>query len=316
MTNYGIGILATASYLPSKIQTNAEVCANVDGLTEDWIIKKTGIKRRHISPLGATDIMAGVVANRLSTANDIEKEIGLIIVSSFSQHDMFPALSAKIHKSIRAVQDCQILDINVNCVGLVTGTTIAVERMKADPRIKYALVIGVEALSPFVDKHDKFTAPFFSDGASGVLLGRVSEGYGLLKSRFATDSSVYDEVKLERGGYIYQNGKATWTQAITGIPYVLKGLSHDAKVPLKDIDFFIFHQANQVLIDYIMDKMRIPREKTYCNVCEIGNTGAASIGIALDEAMKKGLIKNDSLLALVGVGAGFNFGANLWRMRL
>lgn len=312
MTNYGIGILKTAMYLPAKVNTNAEVCSNVKGLTEDWIIQKTGIKMRyHLGDmpgdLAATDI-------GIELSDGIFNEVGLLIVASFSQEYQFPPLSAYVHNLTGLSKDCQIMDINVNCVGLVTGTTIAVERMKADKRMKFAIVIGMEHLSKYIDPKDKFTAPFFSDGASGVLLGRVPEGKGLLKSRFATDSSVYDEVKLERGGFIYQNGKTTWTQAVTNFPYVLKELCKDAKIAMKDVDFWIFHQANKVMIDYIMDKHRIPHEKTYTNVEEIGNTGAASIGIALHEAMQKGLIKKDSLLVLAGIGAGFNFGANLWKM--
>jgi 3-oxoacyl-[acyl-carrier-protein] synthase-3 len=310
----GIGILKTAQYLPVKLNTNADVCKNIEGLTEDWIIQKTGIKeRRHVTFPSETTVMAGVIANRLS--RDIESEIGLIIVSSFSQEYYFPPLSARMHKSIQAPKDCQVLDINTNCTGLITGTTIAVERMKANPRIEFAIVIGVEVLSPFVNKTDKFTAPFFSDGASGVLLGRVPEDYGHLNSFFCTDSSAYEDVRLKRGGFIEHNGKETWTQAITNVPYVMKELCHNSHIAMKDVDFFIFHQANKVLIDYIMDKHRIPHEKTYTNVEEIGNTGAASIGIALDEAMRKGLIKSGSLLMLAGVGAGFNFGANLWKIQ-
>jgi 3-oxoacyl-[acyl-carrier-protein] synthase-3 len=179
--------------------------------------------------------------------------------------------------------------------------------------MKYALVIGAEILSTFVDKTDKFTAPFFSDGASGVLLGRVKE-CGLIGSAFCTDSSAYEDVRLKRGGMIEHNGKETWIQAVTNVPYILKKLVQQNDLALKDIDFFIFHQANKVLIEYIMDKHQIPREKTFTNVEEIGNTGAASIGIALDEAMKGGLIRKGELLILAGVGAGFNYGANLWKM--
>ncbi len=313
--SYGIGILATSGYLPKRVNTNKEVCKNIPGLTEDWIIQKTGIKQRYHCGDNQASFMSEIIANRLATNRDLENDIGLIVVSTFSHDYMFPPLSAKIHKSIRANKDCQILDINTNCTGLIAGTSIAVERMKTDHRIKYALVIGVEIMSKYVDKTDKFTAPFFSDGASGVLLGRVPKGKGLLNSKFCTDSSVYEEVKLERTGYIYQNGKATWTQAITHIPYVMKELCHSSHIAMKDVNFFIFHQANKVLIDYIMDKHRIPHEKTYTNVEEIGNTGAASIGIALDEAIRKGLIKSGDLLMLVGVGAGFNFGANLWKMQ-
>ena len=312
--SYGIGILQTAHYLSSKMNTNEEVCSHVQGLTSEWILEKTGIKRRyHVNGYETAEYMAATTAQQL--VNEIDPlQLGLIIITSFSQDYMFPPLSAKIHSIICGAKDCQVIDINVNCVGLITGTTIAVERMKADKRIKYALVIGVEILSKYVDKTDKFTAPFFSDGAGGILLGRVEKEKGLLNSKFCTDSLVYQDVRLKRGGFIEHNGKETWTQAITNIPYIMKELVHSSHLAMKDIDFFIFHQANKVLIDYIMDKHRIPREKTYTNVEEIGNTGAASIGIALDEAMKEGLIKKNDLLMLVGVGAGFNFGANLWRM--
>jgi len=312
----GIGILRSASYLPLFVQSNESVCRDVEGLTPQWILEKTGIKKRHLANGESPSIMAGVIANRLAYGlKGSIPEIGLIIVCSFSQDYMLPPMSAKVHWSIGAPKDCQILDINTNCTGIITGTTIAVERMRANPKIKFAMVIGVEVLSKYVDKTDKFTAPFFSDGASGVLLGRVPEGFGHLNSFFCTDSSAYEDVRLKRGGFIEHNGKETWTQAITSVPYVMKELCHSSKIAMKDVDFFIFHQANKVLIDYIMDKHRIPHEKTYTNVEEIGNTGAASIGIALDEAFRKGLIKSGSLLMLAGVGAGFNFGANLWKIQ-
>ena len=311
--SYGIGILKTDSYVPPQLNTNEEVCKNIQGLTEDWIIQKTGIRQRHYAGAATSNQMAGCVAMRLYERLNPE-DIGLIIVASFSQEYIFPPASALVHHWLNAPKNCQILDINTNCTGLITGTTIAVERMRANPKIKFALVIGVEVLSKYVDKTDKFTAPFFSDGASGVLLGRVPEGHGHLNSFFCTDSSAYEDVRLKRGGFIEHNGKATWTQAITHVPYVMKELCHRSHIAMKDVDFFIFHQANKVLIDYIMDKHRIPHEKTYTNVEEIGNTGAASIGIALDEAMRQKLIKSNSLLMLAGVGAGFNFGAHLWQI--
>lgn len=310
---FNIGILQTAHYLPSHINTNEDVCQNIEGLNEDWIIQKTGIMQRFQVKDETASYMACRVAHKLIQNID-PLEIGLIILTSFSQDYMFPPMSAKIHTSVKAPKNCQVIDINVNCVGLITATTIAVERMRSDHRIQFAVIIGVEILSRFVDKKDKFTAPFFSDGASGVLLGRVTFGHGYINSMFCTDSSAYEDVRLKRNGMIEHNGKATWMQAITNIPYVINELVHHSRLALKDIDFFIFHQANEVLINYILDKHHIPRNKTYTNVGFIGNTGAASIGIALDEAMKKRLIKKNNLVILAGVGAGFNFGANLWKI--
>lgn len=328
---YGIGILSAKHYLPGNILTNEQLCENIKGLTPEWIIEKTGIKRRYyISETETASSMAIDVAKKLIEENKINPdEIGLIIIASFSQDYLFPPMSAKIHSAIGASKDCQIIDINTNCVGLVTASTIAAEKMTLNDKIKYSLVIGVEVLSRFTNLEDKETAVFFSDGASGMLMGKVKEGYGFINSKFATDSSTYESVRMRGGGskypankhlidnavnYIEQNGLATWKQAVTNLPYVIKELIKDSDIEIEGVDFFIFHQANSFLINYILGKLKIPKDKTYTNVEEIGNTGAASIGIALSEAFAKGLIKSGSIVLIAGVGAGFNFGANLWKI--
>lgn len=315
----GIGIIKTASYIPPFVNTNEEVCRNVPGMTEEWIMSKLGIKQRYYAGEGETaSSMSRIVANKLLLKDgfpDIDPEkIGLIMIASFSQDYVFPPMSAKIHQDIGGPKHCQVIDVNGVCTGLITATTLAVDTMKSNPKIEYAIVIGVEILSRFTDKTDKYTAPFFSDGASGVLLGRVPEGYGHLNSFFCTDSTYYEDTRMRRGHMIEHEGHKTWAMAVENMPYSIRELLKDENRSIEDVDFFIFHQANLILNEYVLDKMKIPREKSYINVGEIGNTGAASIGIALDEAVKKGLIKKDMLLMLVGVGAGFNFGANLWRM--
>ena len=301
MIEYGVGIIGVNHYLPEMIQTNEELCEQIEELTPEWILEKTGIKRRyHISGNETASSMALNVSKKLLKEKKIKAtDIGLIIVASFSQDYLFPPLSAKIHNSIGATKNCQIIDINTNCVGLVTGLTIAAERMLSNSNINYSLIIGVEVLSTFTNKKDKETAIYFSDGASAILLGKTPKGYGYLNSAFATDSSNYESVRMRGGGSVYpvnkeniekkakfieQNGLATWKQAITNLPFVLK-------------------------------KLKIPRDNTYTNVEEIGNTGSASIGIALSEALSKGLIHSNDLLILTGVGAGYNFGANLWKMQ-
>lgn len=114
--------------------------------------------------------------------------------------------------------------------------------------------------------------------------------------------------------YAEQNGLATWKQAVTNFPVVIQKLLDKENLKMDEIDFIIFHQANGFLIDYLMKKMKVPLNKTYTNVEEIGNTGSASIGIALSEAYSKGLIKKGSNLVIAGVGAGFNFGACLFKV--
>ena len=332
MNNSGIGIIGTGHYLPLKIQTNEELCQIIPDLTPEWIISKTGIKRRyHISESETASSMAIEACNNMFTNSIIpssEIEIGLVIVASFSQDYLFPPMSAKIHSHFNLTKDCQIMDVNTNCAGLTTALTVASERMKNDASIQNALVIGVEVLSKFTNTTDKETAVFFSDGASAILLGKVDKGLGFVNSKFLTDSSTYESVRMRGGGssfpiasrtddvkilYAEQNGLATWKQAVSNFPIVIRKLLEKEELDINEIDFFIFHQANGFLIDYLLKKMKIPLEKTYTNVEEIGNTGSASIGIALSEAFSKGLIKKDSKLVIAGIGAGFNFGACLFK---
>jgi 3-oxoacyl-[acyl-carrier-protein] synthase III len=332
MNKQGTGIIATGHYLPQTIQTNEALCEKIAGLTPGWIIAKTGIKRRYhvAADETATSMAMKAAENAIARAAIDTRDIGLVIVASFSQDYLFPPLSAKIHALLSLPKTCQIFDVNTNCVGLVTALTLASERMQNDHTIKYAMVIGVEVLSKFTDQTDQDTSIFFSDGAAAVILGPTKEGSGYRSAKFLTDSSTFESVRMRAGGssfpahtetddakayFIEQNGLATWKQAVTNLPLVINNLLDKEQMKTEDVDFFIFHQANGFLIDYILKKMKIPQAKTYTNVEEIGNTGSASIGIALSEAFEKGLIKSGDNLLIAGVGAGFNFGACLFKMQ-
>ncbi len=327
--NYGIGIISTSHYIPKYLQTNEELCNVMTDVTPEWILSKTGIKRRFIaSSEESTSSMASEAALKAITKCYIQpNDIGLIVVATFSPDYMFPPVSAKIQKNLKAT-NAQIIDINTNCTGFVTALTVASDRMKVDETVKYAVVIGAELHTRFINPKDKETAIFFSDGAGVAILGQVDNSVGIIKSSFKTDSSTYESVRYRGGGssypfrnrdfdesidFIEMNGLATWKQAITNLPIVIKDVCKKADLNVEDIDFCIFHQANLNLIQYVMGKLKIPIEKTYTNVEEIGNTGSASIGIALSEAMDKGLIKKGNYVLLAGVGAGFNFGASIWK---
>ena len=329
---YGIGITGTGHYLPSRIQTNEELCEIITDLTPEEILTKTGIKRRFqlSDDESASSMALKACSMAIDNAGVDVKDIGLIIVASFSQDYLFPPLSAKIHAALNIPKSCQIIDINTACAGLVTAITMASERMYFDREIKHALIIGVEVLSRYTHNADKDTAIFFSDGASAVVLSEVESGAGFAGAKFLTDSSTYESVRMRGGGssypanktiedkkalYIEQNGLATWKQAVTNFPVVISNLLKATGKHIDEIDFFIFHQANGFLIDYLMKKMKVPLDKTYTNVQEIGNTGSASIGIALSEAFEKGLIKSKDNVVLAGIGAGFNFGACLIKIQ-
>lgn len=327
--DYGIGILGASHYLPEKIQTNEELCEVMSDVTPEWILTKTGIKRRYLATKDdSSSSMATVAARKLLNKFNISPDkINLIVTATFSPDYMFPPVSAKIQLNLGA-KNAQIIDVNTNCTGFVTALTVASDRMRIDDTYEYALVIGVELHTRFINPQDKETAIFFSDGAGVSLLGKVKRGLGIINSNFLTDSSTYESVRFRGGGssyplfnrvfspeidYIEMNGLATWKQAITNLPKVIKDLFLKSDLKIEEIDFCIFHQANLNLIQYIMAKLKIPLDKTYTNVEEIGNTGSASIGIALSEAIELGKVKSGQKILLAGVGAGFNFGASIWQ---
>jgi 3-oxoacyl-[acyl-carrier-protein] synthase-3 len=327
--DYGIGILGASHYLPEGIQTNEELCNVITDVTPEWILTKTGIKRRYIaSKDDSSSNMATIAAKKLLGRFNISpNKINLIVTATFSPDYMFPPVSAKIQLNLGS-KNAQIIDVNTNCTGFVTALTVASDRMRIDDTYEYALVIGVELHTRFINPQDKETAIFFSDGAGVALLGKVKKGSGIISSKFLTDSSTYESVRFRGGGssypllnrvftpeidYIEMNGLATWKQAITNLPKVIKELLEKSDISIEEIDFCIFHQANLNLIQYIMAKLKIPLYKTYTNVEEIGNTGSASIGIALSEAIEKDKVKSGQKVLLAGVGAGFNFGASIWQ---
>lgn len=329
MEDYGVGILGVNHYLPEDIQSNEDLCKIMTDVTPEWIISKTGIKQRYIATeTDSASSMATAAAIKVLGEKKIPiDDLGLIIVATFSPDYMFPPVSVKIQKNLQA-KNAQIVDINTNCTGFITALTIASDRMLIDNTVKYALVIGVELHTRYINPKDKETAIFFSDGASVALLGQVPKGYGIISSKFLTDSSTYESVRFRGGGssfpfvnrnfspeidFIEMNGLATWKQAITNLPIVIRNLCQKSSLKIEDIDFCLFHQANLNMIQYVMAKLKIPMYKTYTNVEEIGNTGSASVGIALSEAMVLGKIKTGEIVLLAGVGAGFNFGASVWR---
>jgi 3-oxoacyl-[acyl-carrier-protein] synthase-3 len=321
-------VAGVGHHLPERFEDNEELCQKLT-VDPSWILDKTGIKRRYLAgPEDTTTGFATLAAKRaLADANIMPDLIDLIIVCTFSGDYIFPPVSAKVQANLVA-KNAQIFDLQANCCGFVTGLTVASDRMKVDSDVRNALVIGVEMNSRYIDRSDMNTSIYMSDGASAVVLTRTPRERGILGSYFYTDSSNYEAVRMRGGGssfrsaerqfdpledYMEMNGIATWKQAITHLPKVIRKACEKSQVNLIDVDFLIFHQANLNMIEYIVRKLGFDMSKTYTNVQEIGNTGSASVGIALSECVAKCLIKDGQIVVLAAVGAGFNFGASVWR---
>jgi 3-oxoacyl-[acyl-carrier-protein] synthase-3 len=290
----GIAITGVGHQLPALIEDNETLCRNLR-VTPAWIVEKTGIQRRYLAGEG-------------ETASDY-------------------AVRAARKAMLMAGIDASAIDM-VIC--FISGLTAASDRMRIDAEVRHALVIGVEFNSRFIDRRDADTAIYCSDGASAVVLGRVPEAEaaaGLVASAFFTDSTNYEAVRLRGGGSSYplpsraersmeMNGLATWKQAITHLPKVIRAACAKAGLGLDEIDFLIFHQANLRLIEFVMARMHVAMNRTFTNVQEIGNTGAASVGIALSEAVEQGLLKLGDRVLFAAVGAGFNYSASIWQWAL
>ena len=327
----GITIAGVGHHLPANFEDNETLCRSLD-VTPEWIVEKTGIQRRYIAAPedSASDFAVNAARRALEMAGIRADEVDLIIVCTFSGDYIFPPLSAKVQMELRAPH-AQIFDLQANCTGFVTGLTVASDRMKIDPSVRHALVIGVELCSRYIDRTDVNTAVYLSDGAGAAVLTRTSSDKGIKASAFHTDSSNYEAVRMRGGGSSFpvhgrafdpaidlmeMNGIATWKQAITHLPKVVRKACEKSAVELSAVDFLVFHQANLKLIEYIVRKMGFDMSKTYTNVQEIGNTGSASLAIAMSEAVTKGFLKDGDLVVLAAVGAGFNFGASVWRWHM
>jgi 3-oxoacyl-[acyl-carrier-protein] synthase III len=328
----GIKIVGHSYRLGSYRESNEELCLNLD-VDADWIVQKTGIKQRFLvdSDEGASDLAYEVAYKALNKCGITPSEVDLIICCTFSNDYSYPALAAKVHKSIGAKRECQTFDLQANCAGFVAGLSAASDLMSVNDFMNRAVVIGVEINSAFIDRTDKESCIYMSDGAAAIVLEK-SEEYvdsGKIASAFDTDSSTYEAVRLRYGGSRYSdphgvkngtikpfmemNGIATWKQAITLLPKNIKKCVNNANISLSDVDHVFFHQANKNMIEYIMKKLKLDDTKTYINVDEIGNTGAASVGIALSDFLTQNEIKPGATVLFSAVGAGFNFGSIVWR---
>jgi 3-oxoacyl-[acyl-carrier-protein] synthase-3 len=323
-----VSIIGVGHHLPAEFEDNETLCRNLD-VTPEWILEKTGIKRRYIAAAddSAWDYAVKASLPALAMAGIKPEQIGLIIACTFSGDYLFPPLSAKVAQRLGAV-NAQIFDLQANCSGFVAGLTAASDRMRVDTSVGYALVIGVELCTRYIDRHDSNTAVYLSDAAGAAVLGPAQLGEGIQASAFHTDPSNFEAVRLRGGGSSFasngrpfdasvdlmeMNGIATWKQAITHLPTTIRRACAKSEVEVKSLDFIVLHQANLRLIEYLVRKMGLGMDKTYTNVAEVGNSGSASVAVALSEAVLGGHIRSGDLVAIAGVGAGFNFAANVWR---
>ena len=325
---YGIGIKGVGKYVPGKVISNEQIEAwtNVPAQT---IVNKTGIETRYIVEDDDTASgISAIAARQAIGAAGIEPDhIGLIIGCTFSGDYIYPAMACKVQDLIGA-HHAGSFDLLANCTGFQVGLSVAADQLRMNTDIEYALVIGTAIQSRFINWNDPQSAIYFGDGAGAAVLGRVPAGYGVLASEVKTNARVFDAVRLRGGGsshplrpeninnglqYYEMNGLEVWKQVIQYQPKVIRRSLEKVDKTTEDVDFFIFHQANLRLIEYLMAKMKLSMDKTYTNIAQIGNTADASQPITLCDAVHAGRIRRGDLVVISGVGAGFTFGSTVLR---
>lgn len=324
----GVGITGVGKYIPKNIMTNEDVARRI-GVTPEWILERTGIKNRYFVGDGetASGISASASRQALERAGITAEDLSLIIGCTFSGDYIFPAMACKVQDLLGA-REAGAFDLLANCTGFQVGISLASDRLRCDSTLKHILVIGTAMQSPYINWKDPESSMFFGDGAGAAIVSRVPKSYGVLASEISCNGKVFDAVRLRGGGsrypirqdnvndglqYYEMNGMETWKQLIKYQPIAIRRVLEKAGLTINDVDFFILHQANLKLIEYLMAKMKLPMSKTYTNVERIGNTADASLAIALCEAVEKDLIKRGHIVVISGVGAGFIFGATVLR---
>ncbi len=308
--------------------TNEEV-ERKSGLPLGIIEVKTGIKKRYIASEveTASGLSAIACEGALNSAKISPEQINSIIACTFTADYVMPALACKVHQLL-GTKNASAFDVMANCTGFQVGLNIMFDRLMTDSSQSYGLVLGAALQSRYVNWNDPESCMYFGDGFGAAVLGDVPEGYGFLSHDVLTNSSVYESVRIRGGGSSFPmrpdniksnlnfyeiNGMEVWKQVVQHQPKIIKGALAKAGLNIDDVDFFIFHQANMNLISYLMGKMKMPMDKTYTNVAEIGNTAEASMAIALCEAVQQNKIKSGDVVVISGVGAGFTYGASVIR---
>ena len=327
MTNQNAGIIGMGHAFPSGTLTNADLEKIVD-TTDDWITTRTGIKQRHKAAENEyTSQFAVKAANQaLERAGVAADAIEIIVCATTTPDQIMPSTGTLIQAQIGATNAAG-MDIFAACSGFLYGLTM-VESMIRTGQIEYALVIGAEILTKYVDYTDRSTCVIFSDGAGAAVLAPVAEDKGILATKIRSDGRYEEQLYAPGGGtklgtshatindgmhFFKMKGNELFKVAVRSMAEVSREVLEKAGYTVDDLKFVIPHQANQRITDAVAQKLGVPDEKVYSNIAEHGNTSSASIPIAIDECLQSGKIKEGDLVLLTAFGGGATWGSTLIR---
>lgn len=317
-------IRGVGAYLPKRVLTNADMSKIVD-TTDDWIVERTGIKSRHIADDKELTSDLGIAAARqaLVRAGIDASEIDLVVCATATPDRTFPATAVRIQAGLGITRGAAF-DVQAVCSGFVYALAIADNFLKAG-QFKRAIVIGAETFSRILDWSDRTTCVLFGDGAGAVVLEAQAlagkrEDRGILATRIRADGRYEDLLYVDGGpgstktvGHLRMNGREVFRHAVQKIAGVIEETLVETSFTAEDIDLFVPHQANARILDGVARKLGVSPEKVMMTLSRHGNTSAASIPLALNQAFEEHRIREGSLVLMEAMGGGFTWGAALAR---
>ncbi len=332
-SQYRAAITGHGSYAPAKILSNEDLAKMVD-TSDEWITTRTGIKNRHISSdkESTADLATEAAKKALAMAGVEPKNIDLIIVATITPEMVFPSTACFVQARLGAFS-AWAFDLMAACSGFVYGISIAQQFIESG-RIHNALIVGAETLTKITNYKDRTSCILFGDGAGSIVLegkprdkndGKQS---GVIYSTMYSDGSNWEALNCQAYGsrnpisrpldnpskmYMAIKGREVYQLAVRRIVETVTECLEKCKLTLDDIKMVVSHQMNARIIESAAKRLELPPEKYFINITEYGNTSAASVPLAFDQAIREGKIKRGDIVILVAFGAGLTWGANVIR---
>ena len=322
----GARIQGTGSFVPARVLTNVDLERMVE-TSDAWIVERTGIRERRIVASGesCSDLAVKAAERALEAAGVAAADLDLILVATCTGDAPLPATACLLQHRLGA-QRAAACDISAACSGFVYALAIG----DAYVRSGYGrvLVVGSEVMSMLMDWTDRGTCILFGDGAGAVVLGPAAEGQGILSSHLHSDGTLWDLICVPGGGsaappsekmlaeglqYLKMKGNETFKVAVRTMEEVAREALSANGLSVEDLDLYIPHQANLRIIKAVASRLGLPMEKVVMNMDRYGNTSAASIPLALDEAVRGGRVREGNLILMEAFGGGLTWGSVLVR---
>ena len=323
MSNIRAGILGTGRSYPEGILTNADLEKIVE-TSDEWITTRTGIKqRRKAAPGEYTSQFASLASQQaIERAGIHANDLDLILCATVTPDQILPSTACLIQAQLGA-NKAAAMDIVAACSGFIYGITIA-EPMIRSGQIKYALIIGAELLTRYVDYTDRSTCVLFGDGAGAAILGPVEADRGVLAAKIRSDGRYEEQLYAPGGGtkggftaetiargdhFFKMKGNEVFKVAVRSMNDISRQVLCQAGLKTGDIDLFIPHQANQRITEAVANQLKVDMSRVYSNIARTGNTSSASIPICLDECVESERVKPGDNVLMASFGGGFTWGA-------